>query len=705
MKKILLSIFAAGCIANALQAQDQKKCGTTEAMQAIFDKHPEAQAAELSFDEQMAKYMAKLDLTKLKDTRANKYIIPIVFHVLHTYGSENISDDQIFNQMAILNEDFNKRNADTASVIPLFRPIIGDSKIEFRLAKLDPQGNCTNGIDRIYTYKAFGGNDQSKLNSWNSNNYLNVWVSGSIGKAGVAGYAYKPATGVTIPHFDGIIILNDYIGNIGSGSSYSSRALTHEIGHYLGLDHTWGATNEPTVACGDDGVLDTPITKGHNNCNNLYDSTCTKEIIENVQNFMEYSYCSKMYTIGQGAKMQGSLDNPNLRGTLVHANAMKQTGIDSNIICKPKADFWSNRLFTCAGSGVIVKDYSYRGATGRTWSSATGTFSSNNTASPTVTFANPGWHEVTMVASNPASLKDTLAKKDYFYAADNTPSDPFAIQDFEGASSMDKWPTFNYFNNIWKWQPFTGSGQFSSKCIKYNSYYKPSYPADDQNAILGDYDDIISPAYDLSSYTGALNLQFATAAASLINPNDPLVLDSLLIQYSTNCGASWSNLTKLNKSNLFNTVSVAADYNPTSQTDWVARNVVVPAAAKKAKVFFRFRYAPSEYSNNFYIDNIRFSQWALPIDNITANSKEMTIYPNPANNADVVVNIPNQSNHNYSVQLTDIVGKVIYTTVVKNNTVNNTLTIGKDKFGASGIYFVTLSENNKTVTSQKLIVE
>ncbi|MBK7182529.1 MAG: hypothetical protein IPH89_06110 [Bacteroidetes bacterium] len=113
--------------------------------------------------------------------------------------------------------------------------------------------------------------------------------------SGAAGYAYLPGTTAAE---DGIMILNSYIGSIGTGNIQKSHALTHEIGHYLNLNHTWGGTNNPGVDCsGDDNVSDTPKTEGWTSCN-LTGATCTSTL-DNVQNFMEYSYCSTMFTVGQ----------------------------------------------------------------------------------------------------------------------------------------------------------------------------------------------------------------------------------------------------------------------------------------------------------------------------------------------------------------------------------------------------------------------
>ena len=123
--------------------------------------------------------------------------------------------------------------------------------------------------------------------------------------AGLAGYAYKPGVvdGFLYP-LDGIIILSNYIGSIGTSSYTTSRALTHEIGHYLSLSHLWGDTNSPGAACGDDGILDTPETMGWTTCQLTNNDVCVPGTPENVQNYMEYAYCQRMFTFGQRDAMQ-----------------------------------------------------------------------------------------------------------------------------------------------------------------------------------------------------------------------------------------------------------------------------------------------------------------------------------------------------------------------------------------------------------------
>jgi PKD repeat protein len=271
LKKCWLSLIAALIFLPAM-AQETKKCGFDEAMQRLYEEYPELLKEQRELLEHNKQFVKNSS-----GGRSAVYIVPVVFHIMHEYGVENITDAQLMNQMDWLNKDFRKRGADTTDIIPQFKPIAGDSKIEFRLANKDPFGNCTNGINRYFSHETRNGDDNSKLNPWPRNRYLNVWIVKDISRGGVAGYAYKPV-GASVPYMylvDGIMIKHDYIGSIGTGAIGRNRTLSHEVGHYLGLDHPWGGTNNPGVACGDDGVDDTPVTMGSSNCNNILEPICS----------------------------------------------------------------------------------------------------------------------------------------------------------------------------------------------------------------------------------------------------------------------------------------------------------------------------------------------------------------------------------------------------------------------------------------------
>ncbi len=293
MKKIY-SLVAAIVLGSALTATAQHvhdfNCGHAKAHAKILQEHPEIQQMQDLQDAYIADYLRNNPGVN-RDDSSMIYTIPVVFHIIHNYGIENIPNANIYNEIFILNRDYAKQNADTADVIPAFRSSIAKCGFQFKLATIDPLGNCTNGIDRIASPLTTIGSDISKLNPWPRHKYMNVWVVNSM-ENGVAGYAYYPSATADAGSSwkDGIIILYNYIGALNPGNENQSRALTHEIGHWLDLSHTWGNTNDPEVACGDDNVMDTPPTAGHLDCLNKYDFNCDSKDLPLATNPLQTVY-------------------------------------------------------------------------------------------------------------------------------------------------------------------------------------------------------------------------------------------------------------------------------------------------------------------------------------------------------------------------------------------------------------------------------
>ena len=274
MRKLLL-VFSVCLAFSSIVVAQNERCGTDLMFDRYCNRNPFLREARDNFNALLTDEMIELRSNRDGELEA-VLVIPVVFHILHLNGPENISDEQIFNQMEILNRDFRKLNADTAIVVEGLDTLISDIKLEFRLATKDFLGNCTNGIERIHTIEAIVGDNGSKLNQWPRERYLNVWTVANM-ENGVAGYSQYPSSVIDefMAKADGVIIRHQYIGDIGTGSEGNSRALTHEIGHWLNLSHPWGDTNEPGVECGDDSVQDTPVTEGFSTCA-LKDYSCSE---------------------------------------------------------------------------------------------------------------------------------------------------------------------------------------------------------------------------------------------------------------------------------------------------------------------------------------------------------------------------------------------------------------------------------------------
>jgi hypothetical protein len=206
MKHFTFKLLSGALLLAALPATAQKAkpafqpCGTQEIMESDMQKHPELRTQYNDF----IKRVGDMTANKSTGSRADKRIIPVVFHVIHQCGPENISRAQILDQLRILNEDFAKLNPTINQTPECHAEVAADCNIEFRLATKDDLGNCSDGIVRVAspkTYEANNDNGVKAVSRWNSDKYLNVWVVNSIGSVQgtggeVLGYAQFPAGGL-----------------------------------------------------------------------------------------------------------------------------------------------------------------------------------------------------------------------------------------------------------------------------------------------------------------------------------------------------------------------------------------------------------------------------------------------------------------------------------------------------------------------------
>lgn len=252
-----------------------------------------------------------------RDTLPNEVItIPVVIHVLYNNSTQNISDAQVISQIVSLNKDFRRQNADTINTPAVFKSVAADTRIQFCLAKVDPKGKYTTGIIHKYTTEAkFLADDAMKFSSqggddaWDASKYLNIWVCNLFGRT--LGYGVLPGSPA---EKDGIVIQYDVFGTIGNLTApfNKGRTATHEIGHWLGLNHLWG-----DKSCGDDGIADTPPQEGSNSGCPSFPHMSSCSINPYGDMFMDYmdftnDACMNMFTKGQAAEMRGlfALEGP-----------------------------------------------------------------------------------------------------------------------------------------------------------------------------------------------------------------------------------------------------------------------------------------------------------------------------------------------------------------------------------------------------------
>ena len=254
--------------------------------------------------------------------------IPVVVHILYHESSENISDQQILNQIAILNRCFRRNNADSVNTPQYFKPLAADCEIEFKLATSDPRKRNTNGIIRKYSPIVWwSADDKMKFSSemgddaWDPKNYLNIWVCNLDQVAGYSSIMGGPA------NIDGVVLGYNVIGATGgSGGFNMGKTGVHEVGHWLNLKHLWGDTD-----CGDDLVDDTPKQSTYTvGCPSAIRISCGNGPNGNMyMNYMDFTEdgCMNMFTYGQKARMRALFAPGGLRNSI-----LSSTGLDAPLI-------------------------------------------------------------------------------------------------------------------------------------------------------------------------------------------------------------------------------------------------------------------------------------------------------------------------------------------------------------------------------------
>lgn len=658
MKKITTVLLLHLFISSAVFSQHHF-CGTDEAVKKAIDNNPAIQTVLQQNNDHAKQY----ERGGINQKTNHQYVIPVVFHIIHDYGSENVTKQHLLNAIETINKDFQKRNADTNRVVAAFKDIIANSEIEFRLAQIDPDGNCTEGITRTASQLTYiGGENVKSLVTWDTRKYLNIWVVKHIVPGGVAGYSYYPGTAPSQQQ-EGILMRSDHLGSSSNQVNISdsrTRVLTHEIGHFLNLAHTWGSTNNTALesnCSSDDEVGDTPGTIGSNQNCDLGQFTCGS--LDNVQNHMDYSTCRRMFTEGQKLRMHAALNSTaGSRNTLWEEDNLIATGTNDgyvSLLCPPIPDFRSSSnsacLFDTNSDTVTFTGLSYNADVDSTWiwewSFPGASPSTSNDQNPKVVYTETGEKNVSLTITN-ASGSNTTTKSAHIKILDLNDMDTLPF--FEGFENV-AFPQ-HPVNDLKSWRT-EGFGNTWHRTVSASTSGNASLRI--ENLSEGNVSAIISPPIDLSNSNGTfLKFKLAYRQYDLSNA------DELSVWVSTNCGESWiPRYSKAGNSIVTDENQLSAIAFVPSADEWREETVNLNAFDSVQSIMVKFEME-SDGGNYLYLDDIQIVNALVNnvIETDTNTTEFVKVFPNPITQKSVIsVNVNEVKS--LSIELYDLLGNMV----------------------------------------------
>ena len=344
-------------------------CKSTEMMEGFYKNYPKAKLQHDELEKFTKEYVKRHLNDQSQTTRASKYIIPCVFHVYGTpQGGKDVNLTillEALNKWA--NVDFKGRNDDYGKVHTKFMSIRDTLDITFVIAKKDPQGQATTGIVTHPVNKGFGGAGKDadiKKDAWDNFSYLNFYIMNDVygdGNLQNSGATTPPGAdasmGVARCVFNGAMIGRN------SGNSEFGSVITHELGHFFNLMHTFDqGCQSPT----NDNVDDTPPVDydAKNGCHTSSTANaplnCKSQLI-NVENYMDYagaSACYRMFTKGQVLRMKAALEDPSRKNLWQQANLIKTGVISGTLGVNQDINKFTAAVYPNPGNGIFNLDLS-----------------------------------------------------------------------------------------------------------------------------------------------------------------------------------------------------------------------------------------------------------------------------------------------------------------------------------------------------------
>lgn len=666
-----LLILALSLLITKVFAQDHKHeipCYTDELLSKQIESNPDLLLKQMEHEDEL--YNKLHVANKRSSAGCEVRIIPTVFHIIHNNGSENISEETVNDYIEQVNKVWRFQNVSIDAVDTQWHNVVTDMQVELRLAKLDEDGNATNGIVRVESALTNDASDDVKaLSQWDPSKYLNIYVVRSIGGAPpgsqILGYAYFPwMESASQP--PGIVIRSDVLNR---------ATLSHELGHYLDLYHPFQSGCGTSCTTTGDRVCDTPpVSASSRGCNKLQNSCSNDQpnIRDMIENIMDYSDCRNIMTKGQKQRVDNTFDR--YRSELVSIANLRATGvIDSNqTVGEPIAEFEIENSVLCEGSSLSFQDLSCTNpdSTEYKWFFPSGVPSAAFTSNPTVTYNKAGQYDVTLIISNRAGT-DTMVKTKLITVMPKESAIKAPLyQGFEDDNfPYENWSTAS--PDDMQWERTTDFSNGGDACLTIKNY---------GTAKLGEQYVFSTPPLDLrSSKSYELNFDLAYARFS------ELSTERLEI-YAVDACRKVNLLRYSGTANSMRTTDdvVTIPFKPT-ETEWKSFKVDMNIAKSLTSASIEFRFT-SYGEQNIFLDNIAIGSWPLSVER--RELADINVWPNPTNN---LLNISGLTNYtNAQVDLVDLSGRVVLST---SETTGNNVSLNLKSI-ENGIYLVKIQTEN-----------
>lgn len=625
----------------AIPTWAQRQCGTEIGMQQFISANPAFQKIRERNELRIQAMTRSIhQASALSKTIYPVVTIPVVVHIVHRTPSL-ITDAQVQSQIDVLNQDYTASAADIAGLPSAWQSVLGNAGIRFCLAQRTPDGNPTNGIDRVTTtrtsftitnsatavkHASTGGAD-----TWDSNNYLNIWVCNLTDSyLGIAtfpeGYSAEE---------QGIVIAYTAFGTGGTAAApyNKGRTAVHEIGHFFNLRHIWGDESACAV---DDGIDDTPLqgtyTTGCPSFPKLDDcSKVSPGIMFN--NFMDYTddACMLLFTSQQVDRMRLALSES--RPTLLTSNACTPLNLlnnDAQIldVLSPVGQLCENSIAPAVilknqglntltsvkihyqtGDEEVVKTYNWTGSLSALKTETVQLESSTTSA---------GAHLLKAYTSLPNGIADEDTSNDtawttFQYYADEV--FPFS-EGFEGNTFPPAgWEIKNY-DNSYTWELTGAASKSGNKSIVIRNL---AYNVNEG------VDDILTPTFDPTGKDSVFLFFDVAAAAYSSVQSDNHLWDSLQVFTTSDCGLTFDNFYNKGGANMLTRLEpTTTEFIPTA-TEWRRDSINLTPIINKGRFRVVFRNI-SNAENNVYLDNINIvTRSTMPY----LKDKGMTLGPVP----------------------------------------------------------------------------